>query len=31
MANTHLDNWKDEKIVDPKKLEAVRIAVIHLD
>jgi len=31
MANTHLDNWKDEKIVDPTKLEAVRIAVIHLD
>ena len=31
MANTHLGNWKDEKIVDPKKLEAVRIAVIHLD
>ena len=31
MVNTHLDNWKDEKVVDPQKLEAVRIAVIPLD
>jgi sugar lactone lactonase YvrE len=31
MANTHLDNWKDDKIVDPKRSEAVRIAVLHLD
>jgi DNA-binding beta-propeller fold protein YncE len=31
MANTQGDNWKDEKIVDPKKLAPIRIAVIHLD
>jgi hypothetical protein len=30
MANTQVDNWKNEKIVDPKKLAAVRVAVIRL-
>jgi hypothetical protein len=31
MSNTQVDNWKNEQIVDPKKLAAVRIAVVHLD
>jgi hypothetical protein len=31
MANTQVDHWKDEKIVDPEKLAPVRVAVVHLD
>jgi len=31
MANTHIDNWKNGKIVDPTQLAAVRVAVIHLN
>lgn len=31
MANTQIDNWKNGKIVDPKKLAPVRVALIHLD
>jgi DNA-binding beta-propeller fold protein YncE len=30
MANTQVDNWKNEQIVDREKLAAVRIAVIRL-
>jgi hypothetical protein len=30
MSNTQLDNWKNEQIVDPKKLAPVRIAIIRL-
>ncbi len=31
MANTGMDNLQDDKIIDSKKLEPVRIAVIPLD
>ena len=31
MSNTQVDNWKNEQIVDPAKLAAIRIAAIHLD
>jgi hypothetical protein len=30
MANTQIDNWKNEQILDRKKLAAVRVAVIRL-
>jgi hypothetical protein len=30
MTNTQVDNWKDGKIVDPRKLTPVRVAVISL-
>jgi hypothetical protein len=30
MSNTQVDNFKDGRIVDPEKLEAVRIAVSEL-
>src|SRR5262249_19637628 len=30
MANTGIDNLKNDKIIDPEKLEPVRIAVIAL-
>jgi DNA-binding beta-propeller fold protein YncE len=31
MANTQIDNWKGEQIVNAKKLAPVRLAVIHLE
>ena len=31
MSNTQVDNFKGEKIVDPSKLEPVRIAVLTLE
>ncbi|HZD95989.1 MAG TPA: hypothetical protein VE133_17135, partial [Candidatus Sulfotelmatobacter sp.] len=31
MANTQIDHWRDEKIVDPDKLAPVRVAVVGLD
>src|SRR5262249_17844303 len=31
IANTGIDNLKDNEIVDPKKLEPVHIAVVTLD
>jgi hypothetical protein len=31
MANTSIDNYDDGKIVDPAKLEPVRIAVVPLE
>ncbi len=31
MSNTQVDNWKNDKILDPSKLARVRIAVIPLD
>jgi hypothetical protein len=30
MENTQIDNFRDDKIVDPEKLESVRIAVVEL-
>jgi sugar lactone lactonase YvrE len=30
MANTHIDDWKDGKIIDEKQLEPVRIGVVDL-
>jgi hypothetical protein len=30
MANTGIENLKDSKIVDPKKLEPLQIAVVPL-
>jgi hypothetical protein len=30
MANTGIDNLKDDHIVDPQKLEPIQIAVVHL-
>jgi hypothetical protein len=31
IANTGIDNLQDDKIVDPKKLEPVHIAVVGLE
>lgn len=30
MENTQIDNFRDDKIVDPEKLESVRIGVVEL-
>jgi hypothetical protein len=30
MSNTQVDNFKDGRIVDPAKLEPVRISVVEL-